>query len=47
MTTLFFCLTSIGVKILLEKVVGAVETVDRKLRYFCEDFQEYKLRRAA
>jgi len=35
-------------KILLDdEVVGVVETVDWKLRYFCEDFQAYKLQRAA
>jgi len=30
-------------KILPEKEVGVVEFVDRKLRYFCEDFNDYEL----
>jgi len=35
------------VTILLEKVLGVVETVDWKLSYICEDFQDYKLQHAA
>jgi len=34
-------------KTLLEKVIRVVETVYWKHRYFYEDFQDYKLQRAA
>jgi len=36
-----------GVKILLETVVEVVESLDRKLRYFCKDFKDYELLHAA